>query len=112
MRFRIPNEQKETVTVVRDSAYERSKRDTIAENVICMIVPRSDLVPRSERINVEAGVPVAVTGWIALLEAPNPDIVKGDFLLRSDGTEFRVEGVRGLQGSPVMQFELTEREGL
>ena len=109
MRFRIAPEHKETVTVVRPSAYERNAETTIASDVVCMIVPRADIVPQRERINVGSGVPVAVTGWIALLEKPNREIETGDILWRSDGTEFRVSGIRTLQGSKVMQLELTEQ---
>ena len=33
MRFRIPPQHKETVTIVREDAYERSKRETVARTL-------------------------------------------------------------------------------
>lgn len=106
MRFRIPPQHKETVTVVRGDAYERNKRETIAEEVVCMLNPETDGRVRQDAVRVAANVPIEQSNWTALLEKPNPDIAKGDFLRKSDGTEFRVENVLTLQGSPVMQLQL------
>ena len=39
MRFRIPPQHKETVTVVRKSAYESDEETTVAEDVVCMVQP-------------------------------------------------------------------------
>ena len=39
MRFRIPPQHKETVTVVRKSAYENGEETTVAEDVVCMVQP-------------------------------------------------------------------------
>ena len=108
MRFRIPPEHKETVTVIRPSAYENNTEETVASDVVCMIVPRSDLLPRTDLVNVRSGAPIAQTGWVALLEKPNEAIAKADILRRSDATELRVNDVRRLKGSPVMQLDLNE----
>ena len=43
---------------------------------------------------------------IALLSKPNPDIAKGDFLVRSDSSEFRILDVLHVKGSPVMRLYL------
>ena len=106
MRFRIPPEHKERVTIVRRSAYERDGETTLAKDVVCMLAPEMDAAPRRDAVRVSAGVPVGQSEWTALLEKPNPDIAKGDFLKQADGTEFRVEGVLWMQGSPVMQLQL------
>ena len=106
MRFRIPPQHKQTVTIVRKSAYERGQGDIVAEDVVCMLAPETDAAPRRDAVRVSAGVPVGQSEWTALLEKPNPDITKGDFLQQADGTEFRVEGVLWMKGSPVMQLQL------
>lgn len=106
VRFRIPPQHKQTVTIVRKSAYESTDEATIAENVVCMLAPETDGRSRQDAVRVSAGVPIGQSDWTALLEKPNPAIAKGDFLRRSDGTEFRVESVLGMQGSPVMQLQL------
>ena len=54
MRFRIPPQHKETVTVVRKSAYESGEETTVAEDVVCMVQPLT-LQSCSER---------CVTNWI------------------------------------------------
>lgn len=105
-RFRIPPQHKQTVTVLRKSAYESSDVETIAEDVVCMLAPETDAGPRRDSVRVASGVPIGQSEWTALLEKPNPDIAKGDFLKQSDGTEFRVEGVLWMKGSPVMQLQL------
>lgn len=106
MRFRIPPEHKEVVTILRRSAYERDGGETVAEDVVCMLAPQTDGRARQDAVRVSAGVPVAQSDWTALLEKPNPDIAKGDFLYSSDGREFRVENVLWMRGSPVMQLQL------
>lgn len=107
MRFRIPPQHKETATIVRKLADENYAEETIAENVVCMIAPPRDSVnQRRNALRVSGGVPITQSDWTALLEKPNPDIAKGDFLKRSDGTELRVEGVLKMKGSPVMQLQL------
>jgi len=116
MRFRIPPQHKETVTIVRRSAFFRDQaaaaamasdvEETVAENVVCMLAPETDGRARQDAVRVSAGVPIGQSDWTALLEKPNSDIVKGDFLRRSDGTEFRVEDVLWMQGSPVMRLQL------
>ena len=80
MRFRIPPQLKETVTVVRQDAFDRSRIITVAEDVVCLIAPERDLI----RLN--AGVATGGTGWEALLEKPNDDITNGDILRRVFGT--------------------------
>ena len=64
---------------------------------------------RQDALRVASGVPVGQSDWSALLEKPNPDIVKGDFLKRADGIEFRVENIISMTGSPVMQLQLKQQ---
>ena len=103
MRFRIPLHLKETVTVKRESAFERGVLVTIAENVKCMVTPSRELV------HLVWGVPVKQTDLrsdsAVLLEVPNGDITEGDLLLRSDGSELQVYGVRSLSNGHVMLLE-------
>lgn len=106
VRFRIPPQHKETVTVIREAAHERNQRDTVAEDVVCMLAPESDGRSRQDAVRVSAGVPIGQSDWTALLETPNPAIAKGDFLIRSDGTAFRVENVISMTGTAVMQLQL------
>lgn len=87
MRFRIPPDMKETVTIVRQSAFERNTLMSIA-TVDCLILPQNDLIQGVE------GVARGGTGWQALLEKPNAAITEGDILHRADNTEFVVYRVR------------------
>lgn len=102
MRFRIPPHLKETVTVMRESAFERGTLITVAEGVKCQIAPSKDLV------HLESGVPVKESDWTVLLEQPNEDITDGDFLVRSDGSELKVHGVRHLKNGHVMLLEISD----
>ena len=106
MRFRIPPQHRETVTIVREDAYERSKRETVAEDVICMIQPLTSGIVQRDATELRSGVAVQQTERIALLSKPNPDIAKGDFLVRSDSSEFRILDVLHVKGSPVMRLYL------
>ncbi len=106
MRFRIPPQHKETVTVVRKSAYENGEETTVAEDVVCMIQPLTSGVVQRGAVELRSGVAVQQTERIALLSTPNPDIAKGDFLVRSDLSEFRVIDVLEVKGSPVMRLYL------
>ena len=92
--------------IVRKSAYESSDEETVAEDVVCMLAPETDARQRRDSVQLASGVPVGQLDWTALLQTPNPDIAKGDFLKRSDGTEFRVRDIFWMQGSPVMQLSL------
>ena len=112
MRFRIPNQHKETVTIVREDAYERSTHETVAEDVVCMIQPMTSGIPQREATQLRSGVPVQQTEAIALLSKPNPDIAKGDFLVRSDSSRFRVLDVLQVKGSSVMRLYLRNQGGL
>ena len=85
---------------------ESDVEERVAENVVCMLAPETDGRARQDALRVASGVSVGQSNWSALLEKPNPDIVKGDFLKRLDGTEFRVENVLWMQGSPIMQLHL------
>lgn len=105
-RFRIPNQHKETVTVIRRSATERLGETTVAEDIVCMLSPVTEGRVRQEAVRVASNVAIEQSNWTALLEKPNPSIGKGDFLKRSDGTEFRVENVIWMKGSPVMTLQL------
>lgn len=98
MRFRIPPQLKETVTVVRQDAFERNKEMTIATDVKCLIAPESDL------IRLAGGVASGGTGWAALLEKPNPDITGGDILRRADDSELTVHRVRPLGDTMVLEL--------
>ena len=103
MRFRIPPQLKETVTVVRQDAFERSNEITVAEDVVCLIAPESDL------IRLASGVAIGGTGWAALLEKPNPDITGGDILRRvSDSRELTVHRVRPLGDTMILELRADE----
>ena len=106
MQFRIPPQHKETVSVVRRSAYESSAEMLIAENVVCMLTPRTDNMHRRDAVNLVSGVPIGESDWTALLEKPNLEMTKGDFMRHSDGSELRIEAVIGMTGSAVMQLHL------
>ena len=99
MRFRIPPQMKETVMIVRQDAFQRNKRDTVA-TVNCMVIPQSDVIRGVD------GVARAGTGnWRALLEKPNTDIHEGDILRRpADETEFTVYRVRQLGGTMILEL--------
>ena len=98
MRFRIPPQLKEKVTVVRQDAFERSREITVATDVVCQIAPERDL------IRLSGGVAVGGTGWEALLEKPNPDITGGDILRRADGSELTVHRVRPLGDTMILEL--------
>ncbi|MCE2416706.1 hypothetical protein J4G07_22240 [Candidatus Poribacteria bacterium] len=106
MRFRIPPQHRETVTIVREDAYERSKRETVAEDVVCMINPVTSGIPQRDATQLRAGVGVQQTEAIALLSKPNTGIKKGDFLMRSDFSELRIVDVLQVKGSAVMRLYL------
>ena len=90
MRFRIPPQLKETVTIVRKSAFERGRETIIAADVVCMIVPQTDIV------QIVDGVGLSDMEWAALLEEPIADILEGDVLRRADETELPIHRVRAL----------------
>ena len=98
MRFRIPPQLKETVTVVRQDAFDRSHIITVAKDVVCLIAPERDLI----RLN--AGVAIGGTGWEALLEKPNDDITNGDILRRADDSELTVHRVRPLGDTMLLEL--------
>ena len=102
MRFRLPTQLKEKISIVRKSAFERAAETTIATDVICMIIPRTDIV------QVVDGAGISDVEWAALLETPHDDITAGDFVRRADGTELQIRRVRAL-GS-VLQLELKEED--
>ena len=98
MRFRIPPQLKEKVTVVRQDAFDRGKEITVATDVVCLIAPERDL------IRVSGGVPIGGTGWEALLEKPNGNITGGDILRRADGSELTVHRVRPLGDTMLLEL--------
>ena len=103
MRFRIPPQLKETVTVVRQDAFDRGREITVATDVVCLIAPATDV------IQLSFGVPVGGTGWAALLEKPNPDIIGGDILRRvSDSIELTVHRVRPLGDTMILELRAEE----
>lgn len=100
MHFRIPTQLKERVSIVRKSAFERAAETIIATEIICMIIPRTDIV------EVVDGAGISDVEWAALLETPHDDITAGDILRRTDGTELQIRRVRYL-GS-VLQLALKD----
>ena len=102
MRFRIPPQLKQTVTIVRQDAFERSNEITVAEDVVCLIAPESDL------IRLSAGVATGGTGWAALLEKPNENITGGDILRRADNKELTVHRVRPLGDTMILELRADE----
>lgn len=106
MRFRIPPQHKETVSIVRKSAFESADQTTVEEDVTCMIQPLTSGIPQREATQLREGVPIAQAEMIALLEKPNPDIAKGDFLVSSCESEFRIVDILHVKGSPVMRLYL------
>lgn len=100
MRFRIPPELKETITIVRHSAFERGSEIVIAADVVCMIVPRADIV------DVVDGTGISGMGWVGLLEVPLPDILAGDIVQRGGGAELQIRRVRSI--GTVLQLELKD----
>ena len=100
MQFRIPTELKEKISIVRPSAFERATEMVIATDVICMIVPSTDIV------QVVDGTGISDVEWTALLETPHADITAGDIVRRADDTELQIRRVRAL-GS-VLQLELKD----
>ena len=102
MRFRIPPQLKETVTVVRQDAFDRGREISVATDVVCLIAPERDLI----RLN--AGVAVGGTGWEALLEKPNADIIGGDILRRADSSELTVHRVRPLGDTMILELRADE----
>ena len=100
MRFRIPPQLKESVTVIRQDAFDRSNEIMIAEDVKCLIAPERDV------IRLAGGVAVSVggTGWEALLEKPNDDITDGDILRRADDSELTIHRVRPLGDTMLLEL--------
>lgn len=98
MRFRIPPQLKETVTVVRQDAFDRSRQITVATDIVCLIAPERD------RIRLNAGVATGGTGWEALLEKPNADITDGDILRRADDSELQIYRVRPLGDTMLLEL--------
>ena len=89
---------KETVTVVRQDAFDRSHEIIVATDVVCLIAPERDLV------RLTGGVAVGGTGWEALLEKPNPDITDGDILRRADNSELTIHRVRPLGDTMLLEL--------
>lgn len=99
MRFQIPNAHKETVNIVRQSAFDRREVITVATGVVCMIVPGTDL------INVQSGVAVGEIRSRALLEQPIEGIAEGDIVQRSDNTALQVHRIRAMTNTVVLEFK-------
>ena len=106
MRFRIPPQHKETVSIVRKSAYENGEETTVADDIVCMINPITSGIPQRDATQLRSGVGVQQTEVIALLSKPNPSIAKGDVLVRSDSSEFRILDVLQVKGSSVQRLYL------
>ncbi len=106
MRFRIPPAHRETVRIVRKSAYERGEETTVVAGVVCMIQPVTSGVVERDATRVRDGVPTEQAERVALLSKPDTRIKKGDFLIRSDSSEFRVIDVLHVRGSSVQRLYL------
>ena len=106
MRFRIQPQHRETVTVVRKSATENGEETTVADDIICMINPVTSGIPQRDATQLRSGVAVQQTEMVALLSKPNTRIAKGDFLVRSDSSRFRIVDVLQVKGSAVMRLYL------
>ena len=106
MRFRIPPQHRETVTVVRKSAYENGEETTVAEDVVCMIQPLTSTFQQRDALRLNSGVGIDQTELTALLSSPNPLIQKRDWVRRSDGSELYVQNILHVKGSPVMRLYL------
>ena len=104
MRFRIPPQHRETVTIVREDAYERSKRDTVAEDIVCMIQPVVSSLVERDATRFREGIPTVQAEKVVLLSKPDTRIKKGDFLVRADSSEFRILDVLHVKGSSVMRL--------
>ena len=104
MRFRIPPQHRETVRIVRKSVFESAEETTVAEDVTCMIQPVTSGTVQRDATQLRAGVAVEETDRMALLSKPDTRIKKGDFLVRSDSSEFRVIDILHVRGSPVMRL--------
>ena len=102
MHFRIPTHLKQTITIVRKSAYERNTETSIATDVICMIVPKTDSV------QVVNGVGISDVEWTAFLETPVDNIIAGDILRRADSTELLITRVRQLGAVPLLTLKEAE----
>lgn len=100
MRFRLPTQLKETISIVRKSAFERATETIVATDVVCMIIPRTDIV------EVVDGAGISDVEWAALLETPHADITAGDFVRRADNSELQIRRVRAL--GAVLQLELKD----
>ena len=106
MRFRIPPAHRETVRIVRKSAYERGEETIVAEDVVCMIQPVSSNLVERDATRLREGVPTEQAERIALLSKPDTRIKKADVLIRSDGHTFRILDVLQVKGSAVMRLYL------
>ena len=100
MRFRIPPNLKERVTVLRQDAFRRDNVMTVATDVACLITPDSDLI----RLDA-TGVALGGTGWAALLEKPNADIKGGDILRRADNSELTVQRDRSVGDTMILELK-------
>ena len=108
VRFRIPLQQKETVSVVRRSAYQDDGEVSVATGIVCMLNPETDGRVRQDATQLREGVPIGQGDWSGILEKPNPAIEKGDVLRKADGTLFRIENILNLSGGDVMLLQLQE----
>ena len=100
MAARIQPHLKETVSIIRASAFEADEHTTIASDVICMIVPKSDVVMLTEE-----GVGVTQLDYDCILEKPNTNIDELDIIRRSDDSELTIRRIRSLGN--IMQLELS-----
>ena len=79
MRFRIPPQLKQVADVYRDDAYARGETTTVAEGVVCAVMPGKDLVSLRTGIGIKESD--RNEEWFILMEAPHSDIAEGDYLI-------------------------------
>ena len=94
------------MTIIRKSAYDATDETTVAEDVVCMIQPVVSSLVERDATRLRDGVPTEQVERVALLSKPDTRIKKGDVLVRSDASEFRVMDVLQVKGSFVQRLYL------
>ena len=84
----LPASLKETVDIIRKSAFEGQDDIEVASDIKCYINPGEDL------ITVERGVGVRYLTFKMHVGTPIEDLLELDIVTRSDGSQLRVYRVR------------------
>lgn len=106
MRHRIPPHLKETVSIIRYDALNQNQLIRVAEGVQCLVNKGAHEITFTHGVAVSESV--FRSEWAVLLEVPNPDICEGDIIVRADGEELKVSGVRRLSNGTVMRLEIQQ----